>query len=54
MKTLATSEYPTPAHRPANSRLDTAGLTRDFGIVLPPWQDSVATIVRDVLEKEYR
>jgi dTDP-4-dehydrorhamnose reductase len=54
VRTLATSEYPTPAHRPANSRLETAGLTRDFGIVLPPWQDSVATIVRDVLEKEYR
>lgn len=44
---IATSEYPTPARRPRNSRLDTGKLRANFGIGLPPWQ----TGVRDVLEE---
>jgi len=51
---LTTADYPMPARRPANSRLDTTDLERDFGLTLPPWQDSVAQIVRAVLEKDYR
>jgi dTDP-4-dehydrorhamnose reductase len=54
LNALTTADYPTPARRPANSRLDTTDLERDFGLTLPPWQDSVAQIVRTVLEKDYR
>jgi len=35
---IATSEYPTPARRPANSRLDCARLENDFGLQMPDWQ----------------
>lgn len=45
---LRTEEYPTPARRPANSRMSTAKLTRDFGIVPRPWQESVAEIVAEL------
>jgi len=35
---IATSEYPTPARRPANSRLDCSKLENDFGLRMPDWQ----------------
>lgn len=35
---IATSEYPTPARRPANSRLDCRKLESDFGLQMPDWQ----------------
>lgn len=35
---IATSEYPTPARRPANSRLDCRKLESDFGLRMPDWQ----------------
>jgi dTDP-4-dehydrorhamnose reductase len=35
---IATSEYPTPARRPANSRLDCSKLESDFGLRMPDWQ----------------
>lgn len=42
---IAASAYPTPAMRPANSRLDTAKLARDFAISPPPWQDGVLRVL---------
>jgi dTDP-4-dehydrorhamnose reductase len=38
---IQTSDYPTPAHRPANSRLDCSKLKTTFGYVMPPWQLSL-------------
>lgn len=35
---IATADYPTPAARPANSRLDCTTLQTVFGIVRPDWQ----------------
>ena len=35
---IASSEYPTPAHRPGNSRLSNEKLLRRFGVALPSWQ----------------
>ncbi|MFN3291867.1 MAG: dTDP-4-dehydrorhamnose reductase [Gemmobacter sp.] len=35
---IATADYPTPARRPLNSRLDCATLTADFGITPPDWR----------------
>ena len=34
---ISTDGYPLPAVRPANSRLDTTKLQREFGIYLPDW-----------------
>lgn len=39
---ITTADYPTPARRPANSRLDNARIARDFGIVLPDAAVSLA------------
>jgi dTDP-4-dehydrorhamnose reductase len=34
---IASGDYPSPARRPANSRLDNSRLTATFGIVSAPW-----------------
>jgi dTDP-4-dehydrorhamnose reductase len=46
---ITTAEYPTPARRPANSRLSTARLEVDFGISPRPWQDAMDDIVGKLL-----
>lgn len=51
VKTIATAEYPTPAKRPANSMLDCAKLAQTHGIVLPPWQASLGTCVKRLIEE---
>ncbi len=38
IRPITTAEYPTPAVRPANSRLDCSRLENDFGLQLPGWQ----------------
>lgn len=40
---IASSEYPTPAQRPKNSRLSNEKLLRGFGIVLPKWEACLET-----------
>ena len=47
---IPTSAYPTPAKRPANSRLDCGRLAAVFGLRLPPWRDSVVGTVKAVLD----
>jgi dTDP-4-dehydrorhamnose reductase len=42
VKRIATADYPTPARRPANSRLDNEKLARVYGFRLPEWRSSVA------------
>jgi dTDP-4-dehydrorhamnose reductase len=39
---IATADYPTPAPRPANSRLATARLASVFGLRMPPLEVSLA------------
>lgn len=51
VKAISTAEFPTRARRPANSRLGTAKISRDFGIEPRPWQDAVADIVSELLAK---
>lgn len=52
---IPTSEYPTPAERPAYSVLDSSRLERQFGVRLPDWREPVGTIVERVLrEKDWR
>lgn len=43
---IGSADYPTPAKRPANSRLDCGKLHRDFGLRLPRWQDSLPTTMQ--------
>jgi dTDP-4-dehydrorhamnose reductase len=44
VRPVSTAQYPTPARRPANSRLDTTRLRRTFDLMLPPWQDGVRAV----------
>lgn len=51
VRAIATADYPTPARRPANSRLATAKLHDDFGLTLRPWQDAVDAILAERLAR---
>lgn len=49
VRRIATLDYPTPARRPSNSRLDCSLLAERHGLRLPPWQESVKTCVATLL-----
>ena len=49
VEAVPTSAFPTPAKRPHNSRLDTSKLQTAFGLRLPPWQEGVARMLREIL-----
>ncbi len=49
---IATSDWPTPARRPADSRLDCSKLTKVFGLKLPDWQTSLPPVVAALLAME--
>lgn len=42
---ISTAEYPTAAHRPANSRLDCTRLFHTFGIRLPDWRAALEPVM---------
>jgi dTDP-4-dehydrorhamnose reductase len=46
---LSTEQYPTPARRPLNSRLDTTRFRTTFDLRLPPWQEGVRHVLRQIL-----
>jgi dTDP-4-dehydrorhamnose reductase len=48
----STTNYPTPAKRPLNSRLDTHKLKQAFGLALPPWQQGVARMLAEITGKQ--
>jgi len=45
---IASQDYPTPAARPRNSRLDCTRLRQDFGIEAPDWRAGLAHILSDL------
>jgi dTDP-4-dehydrorhamnose reductase len=49
VKPITSAEYPTPAARPANSRLDCTKLAREHGVRLPAWQGSLDTVIGRLL-----
>jgi dTDP-4-dehydrorhamnose reductase len=51
VRPISTAEYPTPAKRPQNSRLDCSKIARVHGVRLPPWQASVADCIKRILEQ---
>lgn len=48
---ISTDEYPLPAKRPANSRLDNRKLQKTFDLVLPHWQHHVQRMIQEVIEQ---
>ena len=49
---IASSAYPTPAKRPANSRLDTTKARAAFDLVFPSWQAGVERSVAEMLDQK--
>ena len=49
---IASSQYPAAARRPLNSRLDTRRLQAAFGLQMPPWQQGVTRVLREILESK--
>lgn len=50
LKPITTAEYPTPAARPHNSRLNTTKFRDSFGLVLPEWQKGVIRMLYETIE----
>ena len=51
IKPIPTTDYPTPAKRPLNSRLDTTKLKTTFDLQLPDWRDGVRRVLTEILGK---
>lgn len=49
---ITTAEYPTPARRPANSRLDGTATRAAFGLAAPDWRAALRDIVPKLLAQE--
>lgn len=49
VRDIPTTDYPTPAARPANSRMDSRSLMRDFGISAPDWQAGLTQVIKDLI-----
>jgi dTDP-4-dehydrorhamnose reductase len=47
---IPATEYPTPALRPGNSRMDCTSLERAFGIVRPDWRISLGAVLQELKE----
>ena len=47
---IPTSDYPTPAARPLNSRLDCSALLADFGIDRPDWRQGLHRVLKELGE----
>lgn len=49
---IASADFPLPAKRPLNSRLNTCKLENQFGLNLPVWQAGVSRTIKEILSKE--
>jgi dTDP-4-dehydrorhamnose reductase len=49
VRAITTAEYPTPARRPANSRLDCGKLKQAFGVNLAGWRSELADRFGEIL-----
>lgn len=45
---IATADWPTPAARPADARLDCGKLARVFGVALPHWRDGLRRVLHAI------
>lgn len=51
---IGTEDYPLPAPRPKNSRLNTSRLCRDFGLQMPDWSVQVRRLLEELAGREIR
>jgi len=50
IRAIPSSDYPTAAKRPANSRLDSTKLRTTFDLALPNWKSGVQHVLRQILD----
>jgi dTDP-4-dehydrorhamnose reductase len=48
VRDIPTTEFPRPAPRPLNSRLDCTTLERDFGLSRPDWKAGLADVLKEL------
>jgi dTDP-4-dehydrorhamnose reductase len=46
---IPTSEYPTLARRPANSRMECGALERAFGVARPDWRQGLSEVLKEIM-----
>jgi dTDP-4-dehydrorhamnose reductase len=46
---IRTVDYPTPAFRPADARLDCTKILRDFDVTMRPWREALAETINRML-----
>jgi dTDP-4-dehydrorhamnose reductase len=51
IRAVPTSEFPSPARRPLNSRLATGKLRAAFGLTLPHWEPGVMRMLSEVYQR---
>jgi dTDP-4-dehydrorhamnose reductase len=52
IRAITTQEYPMPAPRPANSRLDNSKVVSVFGLKLPSWRDEVTSVLETLIQAD--
>jgi dTDP-4-dehydrorhamnose reductase len=45
---IATADWPTPARRPPDSRLDCGKLAAVFGVAMPPWRPTLTRVIDSI------
>jgi dTDP-4-dehydrorhamnose reductase len=52
VQAITTRQYPTPARRPHNARLDCTRWDQTWGLARPDWRDEVDAVLAEVLEDQ--
>lgn len=51
LQPIKSSDFPLPAKRPLNSRLNICKLQKTFNLILPEWQVGVSRTLTEILDK---
>jgi dTDP-4-dehydrorhamnose reductase len=50
LEAIPSADYPTPARRPLNSRLDCTRFEDRFGLALPAWEQGLECVLQELAE----
>ena len=49
IEAIPSINYPLPAPRPSNSKLDSGKLRKTFGLILPDWRQDMAHVLAKII-----